>query len=298
MITNNDRMDIHINTIRYTVALALHLNFHKAAEACHTSQPNLSAQIKKAEKELGFKIFERTNKFVRLTFEGRRVISEFRDILDRLQSLQDECNDPESGPITIGLFPTLAPYLLPQLIKHLKKTVPKLKITIVEDKTDRICDQLDEGHLDCIFAAHPVEHQGFEHDILFDDPFYLGISVENPLSDHDKIKFSDLRNENLMLLEEGHCLRGQALEICKNKHLPVNLNYHASSLETLRAMVAINSGVTFIPKMCLDHNPLISYRLLDDEQFSRSIAVFWRKSNRDNKRIQLLLNALKKLYPH
>lgn len=271
-------MDISTQGMKYVCALATHLNFHKAAKECCTSQPNLSTQIKKIEKECGFPIFERTHKFVKTTQKGHRVVSLFQSILEKIDSIPALGTTTSSGLLTVGIFPTLAPYLLPHIMHELKKSCPTLKLSIIEDKTERICTQLEQGQLDCIIAAHPLSHTQFDHTRLFDDLFFIAMSSDNPLAQKKELSISELKQDQILLLEEGHCLRDQSLGICQNHSLPLNLNYQSSSLETLRAMVAGQSGITFIPDICRDTNPLITYLPIKDAQYSRTIALYWRPS--------------------
>lgn len=151
------------------------LNFHKAAEACHTSQPNLSTQIKKVEKELGTLIFERSNKFVRVTKNGQKVVCSFREILKSLDQLKMLSESDDKVFLKLGIFPTLAPYILPHIMKTIRAKFPNLELVITEDKTQRICRQLEDGDLDCILASFPISGHVFEHKTLFKDDFLIAL---------------------------------------------------------------------------------------------------------------------------
>lgn len=271
-------MDISTQGMKYVCELARTLHFRRAAEACNTSQPNLSTQIKKIEKEIGIILFERSNKVVKLTAEGKQVVAAFQEILSQLAMLKKLPGGTDGIELKMGLFPTLAPYLLPSLIPRLKKRLPALKLTIHEDKTERIVRELTDGALDCILAAYPIDHPKLIADIVFEDPFFVAVSVDHPKAAKPFVTLNDLKTETVLLLEEGHCLRDQSLDICHMDRIPVDTQYEASSLETLRAMVAANAGITLIPQICLDANPLIRYIPFQSPGFSRKIALFRRKT--------------------
>lgn len=270
-------MNISAQGMRYVCLLATHLHFGKASIQANTSQPNLSVQIKKVESELGLQLFERSNKHVLLTERGKNVVKTFTSVLATLDALQRDCNDSVLTTLKIGLFPTLAPYLLPKIMPYIKKKLPKILLYIVEDKTDKIVEKLNEGALDCILAATPINAPSLTHNVLFEDPFYLAVSKDNELSKHKTIHLSDLNHERIILLEEGHCLRDQALDFCFNDSISIDTSYEASSLETLKAMVAANNGVTLVPKLCLDTNEMLTY-IPFNNSFSRKIGLFWRKT--------------------
>lgn len=287
-------MDISTQSMRYVCALADVLNFNKAAALCHTSQPNLSMHIKKVEKELNIGLFERTNKRVMLTSKGKMIVKTFLDILASLKQLEDLRDDQTSQTLHLGIFPTLAPYFLPKCIPKLKTMIPTLAVHISEDKTNVITDQLLRGELDCILVAYPLEDNAqLLHQIVFEDPFYLAVSSKNRLSKKRMISLNDLKEESILLMDEGHCLRDQTLDICHNKFLHVDPNYRSASLETLRAMVSSDWGVTFMPRLCLDENPLIRYILIENPQLKRTIALYWRKSALKSEIIQQFLKVIR-----
>ena len=288
-------MDISTQMMLYVCAVAKHLNFHKAAQACHTSQPNLSVQIKKVEKALDTLIFERSNKFVTITKNGQSIVRSFREILRKLDQLKLEANSGCNVSLKLGIFPTLAPYILPDILNTIRIKYPQLELIITEDKTQRICSQLETGELDCILAARPITDHQFAHTPLFDDHFLIAISKENPLSNRSTLCISDLDTEKILLLEDGHCLRDQSLDVCQNNLLQIDLSYQFTSLETLKAMVANNSGITFVPQTCIDSNPNINYVPISGTVYARHIALFWRKSSSNNQVIQTFCHALNAL---
>ena len=269
-------MNISTQDMTYVCELAKHLHFGRAAQACHTSQPNLSVQIKKVESELGVIVFERSNKSVWLTTKGKPVIAAFTQVLTQLKDLESSCKDSKKE-IRIGIFPTLAPYLIPKILPQLKTELPNSTIYIVEDKTAVIVEKIQSGDLDCILAAHPIDTKNLDYTLLFKDPFYLAVSTSNPLASKKKVGLQDIQKEQLMILEEGHCLRDQALEFCFSDTFSIDTSYEATSLETIRALVATNNGVTLIPELCLDTNTQIKY-IPFKESISRTIGLYWRHS--------------------
>lgn len=289
----NNRTSPQLSTqaMIYACTLAQTLNFHDAAKQCHTSQPNLSTQIKNVEKELKSQLFERSKRGVLLTANGKKIIERFEKILNDLQTLHDYSDEETQNHLEIGLFPTLAPYLLPSLMKTLKEKMPDLNLVITEDKTERITQKLIEGELDCILAAYPLPTEDLEHMILFEDVFLVAMPADHPLASKETLKINDLKKERILLLEEGHCLRDQSLEVCHNKALAVDSSYKASSLETLRAMVAGGAGITFIPQLCVDDNPLLKYVPITPT-LSRTIALFCRPTSRKKSLFHPLANAV------
>ena len=287
-------VDISTQSMRYVCALADVLSFNKAAALCHTSQPNFSMHIQKVEKSLAIVLFERTNKRVMLTPKGKLVTEKFLNVLASLKQLEGLRDDQAGQTLRLGIFPTLAPFFLPKFIPKLKSILSSLTVYVSEDKTNGITAQLLRGELDCILVAYPLEDNAqLLHQIVFDDPFYLAVSNKNKLSKKRMISLNDLKDETILLMDEGHCLRDQALDICHHQLLHVDPNYRSTSLETLRAMVSSDWGVTFVPKICLDENPLISYIPIKKPQLKRTIALYWRKSVVQPEVIQQFLEGIR-----
>lgn len=277
---------MNLRDLTYLVAVADHLHFGKAAEACYVSQPTLSTQIKKLEKELGVELIERTPRQVMLTTAGQRVVERARVLLAEaadIQRIAQQANDPESGTIRMGLFPTLAPYLLPHVVPALRRRFPKLELLLVEEKTEVIVGQLRDGRLDVGVLALPIDG-GFREEYLFTEDFVLAVPASHPLAaSGGPVDVSVLATENVLLLEEGHCLREQALSVCRIAGASEHAGFRATSLETLRQMVAAGVGVTLLPRLAV-HPPvpsspdvvLLEFR---DPAPSRSIAMFWRPTS-------------------
>ncbi len=277
---------MNLRDLQYLVALAEHKHFGRAAEATFVSQPTLSTQIMKLEDELGVALVERTPRKILLTEVGREIVQRARDVLNEVEQIRIIARrtlDPESGTLRLGIFPTLGPYLLPHVIPQIRERFPRLELLLVEEKTEVILRQLREGRLDAGILALPVHDQQLHVEKLFDEPFVLAVPAGNPLANHRSIKLDDLADQNLLLLEDGHCLRDQALEVCQLAGAGEKSGFRATSLETLRQMVAANVGITLLPILAVkppvaqvDNVRLIEFR---GRPPSRHIAMVWRKSS-------------------
>ncbi|MEZ5460750.1 DNA-binding transcriptional regulator OxyR [Dokdonella sp.] len=277
---------MNLRDLRYLVALSEHKHFGRAAEACFVSQPTLSTQIMKLEDELGVTLVERTPRKVLLTEVGQEIVQRARDVLhevDQIKAIARRTLDPESGTVRLGIFPTLGPYLLPHVVPPIRKRFPNLELLLVEEKTEIILRQLREGRLDAGILALPVHDNQLHMEKLFDEPFVLAVPEGNPLAALRNIRLDDLADQNLLLLEEGHCLRDQALEVCQLAGTGERSGFRATSLETLRQMVAANVGITLLPTLAVkppvpqvEHMKLIEFK---SRAPSRHIAMVWRKSS-------------------
>ena len=277
---------MNIRDLRYLVALADLKHFGRAAESCFVSQPTLSTQLKKLEEELGVALVERAPRRVMLTEAGKDIAERARKILrdvDQLREAARQSSDPEAGSIRLGLFPTLGPYLLPHIVPLIKSRFPRLELLLVEEKTEIILRLLREGKLDAGVLAMPIHADQLHVEPLFEEPFLLAVPEHHRLANCEHLQLSDLAKESLLLLEDGHCLRDQALDVCHLAGAGEKTGFRATSLETLRQMVAANVGVTLLPVLAVQ--PPVprseSIRLLEfkDARPSREIAMVWRKSS-------------------
>ena len=277
---------MNIRDLRYLLALAEHRHFGRAAEASFVSQPTLSMQIRKLEDELGVALLERSPRNVMLTDAGRAVAERARVILrevDEIKELMRRTRDPEAGSIRLGLFPTLAPYLLPHVVPALRARFPRLELLLVEEKTEPLLQQLREGRLDAGVLALPVHDPQLQSTLLFEEPFVLAVPSDHPLAQQDQLDVAQLADQNLLLLEEGHCLRDQALSVCRLAGADEKDGFRATSLETLRQMVAAHVGVTLLPVLSVqppvpasDQIHLLRFK---GTAPSRRIGLVWRKSS-------------------
>jgi LysR family transcriptional regulator, hydrogen peroxide-inducible genes activator len=272
---------MNLRDLKYLVALSAHRHFGKAAEACFVSQPALSMQIKKLEEALGVKLLERTNKSVLLTDTGIAITERAHHILHQVEEMRDLAKlakDPYSGELKIGIIPTLAPYLLPLVIPSLSKEFPKISFYLIEEQTATLIDKLKIGKLDAAFLALPVIETSFATSLLFEEEFLLVVPSTHPLAKRKAIKQNDLDNQNVLLLEEGHCMHEQTLTLCHKMNASEAKNFRATSLETLRHMVASGNGVTLMPKLAQQLNDNVCYIPFASPKPVRSIGLYWRFS--------------------
>jgi len=275
---------MNIRDLKYLVALADTQHFSQAAAQSFVSQPTLSAQLKKLEAELGVQLFERTSKRVHITETGKLIVDQARQILnavDHLKNIAEETKDPFAGTFRLGIIPTLGPYLLPYVLKAIKAELPNLELIVCENKTETIVKQLKKGLLDAIILALPITSEGLTGNDLFAEPFYVALPKNHPLRKKHDLKLSDLENEKLLLLEEGHCFREQALEACALSGAKDGNDFKATSLETLRHIVASGAGITLLPALSVttaSQDPAICIKSLSAPTPSRNIGMLWRKT--------------------
>lgn len=277
---------MNIRDLHYLVALADHRHFGRAAAASFVSQPTLSTQIRKLEEELGITLVERAPRRVMLTPIGHEITERARHILREIDQLQETARrslDPEAGSIRLGIFPTLGPYLLPHAVPLVRSGFPKLELLLVEEKTEQLLQHLREGRLDAAILALPLHDDQLHVEFLFEEPFLLAVPIGHPLAERSAITLDDLQHERLLLLEEGHCLRDQALDVCHLAGANERSGFRATSLETLRHMVAAKVGVTLLPLLAVSP-PIpasVDIALVPFQSPSphRRIAMVWRRTS-------------------
>ncbi|MBW3086667.1 Hydrogen peroxide-inducible genes activator [Austwickia sp. TVS 96-490-7B] len=244
---------MNLRDLEYLVALADHRHFGRAAAACYVSQPTLSTQIKKLETELGVPLVERGSRSVLLTPAGAEVVVRARHLLDdadQIRRIAKAVADPEAGVLRLGLFPTLAPYLLPHVMDRLRARFPRLELLLVEEKSPALIDQLRSGALDAAVLATPVGEDGLICEPVFQEDFLLAIPPDHRLAHAEEpLPVDVLSGQELLLLEDGHCLREQALDVCARGGGRERGGFRATSLETLRHMVATGAGLTLLPRL-------------------------------------------------
>ncbi len=278
--------DLKLKDLRYLVALADTRHFGRAAAKCFVSQPTLSMQLKKLEGYLGVKLVERQRKRATLTESGAQVVAHARRILqdsDEIIGLARHKRDPLSGQLRVALIPTIGPYLLPRVTPKIRRALPKLELLLYEYQTRPLLEKLRQGEIDLGILALPVDTEGLKSRKLFDEPFMLAMPAHHPLAARSTVKPADLDGETVLLLEDGHCLRDQALEVCKKSDVREQGDFRATSLETLRQMVAAGLGVTLLPEMA-GGSPFGNPRTLKVRPFAqpaptRRVGAVWRKSS-------------------
>ena len=295
---------MNLRDLRYLVALADHKHFGRAAEASFVSQPTLSTQLKKLEDELGMALVERNPRNVLLTEVGEAVVKRAKVILreaDEIRAIARRAKDPESGTVRIGIFPTLAPYLLPHVVPGIVKRFPKLELILVEDKTEAILKKLHDGELDAGVLALPIHDDSLHTEFLFEETFVLALPKHHRLAKAKRVKLADLALESLLLLDDGHCLRDQALEVCAMTGAGEKPGFRATSLETLRHMVSANVGITLMPALSV-HAPAPNVPGVTLVPFSepaphRRIAMIWRRTSALTGFLHQLVPILKGINP-
>src|ERR1700759_35236 len=276
---------MNLKDLKYLVALADTGHFGKAAERSFVSQPTLSAQIKKLEDYLGVKLVERQPKNVQLTEVGRQVVVRARRMLDEgdeIIALARSNTDPYSGKLKMALIPTIGPYLLPRVMQKVRKALPNLGLMLYEYQTEPLLKRLRDGEIDVGIIALPVAQEGIESRKLYEEDFTVALPAHHPLASKSSIRLADLKGHSLLLLEDGHCLRDQALEVCSRVDVREVEDFRATSLETLRQMVVAGLGITLMPETAVE-GPFASQRGLTIRQFakptpSRTVGAVWRRT--------------------
>ncbi len=273
-----------LKQLRYLCAVAEHQHFGQAASSCHVSQSTLSAGIGELEDALGVSLVERNNRRVFLTLLGQEVVERARDLLVNVEDMISLCagaGEPFQGRMRMGVIPTVAPYLLPNLLSQVRIRHPAFKLFIREDLSQALVDSLLAGELDVLLLALPFPTEQVETMSLFEDDFFLACPDSHPLANRTVLKSADLKGESLLLLEEGHCLRDHALEACKLRDSQVSLPYQATSLATIVQMVANDIGVTLLPGMAVKAgivgDTALKVRAFDQANVTRKIGLMWRK---------------------
>jgi LysR family transcriptional regulator, hydrogen peroxide-inducible genes activator len=273
--------DLSSRQLQYIVAVADTLGFHKAAERCHVSQPTLSAQVKQLEDVLGVRLFERDRRRVLLTAAGtvvvahaRRVLLEMEDLIGAAKGL----GEPRTGTFRVGVIPTIAPYLLPDVVPALHARYPKMQLFFREEKTEAVVADLREGRLDAGLVALEADIGDWATGRITTDPFVVALPKGHPLARKKRIAPADLEGENVLLLDEGHCFRAQALEVCDRAAAQEN-ELRATSLSTLAQMVSSGSGITLLPRIAVsveNRRGQLEVRPFVAPAPHRTIALIWR----------------------
>jgi len=275
-----------LRELAYICAVARHEHFGKAAEACHVSQPTLSGQIRKLEAELGVAVFERTNKTVRLTTVGARIVALAEQVLtlnDQIEATAAAHRDPFAGPFRLGMLPTIAPGLVPVILERIWSRWPELSLFLGEALTDPLTEELVRGDLDAAVVATAPVPAGLEEIPLYDEPFFVVMPRDHALAKAPSLCTAEIDASELLLLTEGHCLRDQALSLCGSATEDPGgkgATTRATSLETILSLVCIGQGVTLIPALglraaWLAERGLVAVPLLDPEA-RRSVRLVYR----------------------
>jgi LysR family transcriptional regulator, hydrogen peroxide-inducible genes activator len=278
--------DLKLKDLRYLVAVADTRHFGRAAERSFVSQPTLSAQLKKMEDYLGVQLIERAPKRVSLTAAGEEIVARARRILessDEIVELAKGHRDPLAGRLKVAFLPTIGPYLLPNVAARLRKHLPRLELMLYEYQTDPMLEKLHSGEIDVGILALPVVLDGFDSYELYKEPFTVAMPANHKLASRTSIRIEDLSHETLLLLEDGHCLRDQALDICASGDVHEKQDFRATSIETLRQMVAAGVGITLLPELAgrgaYGNARGVVIKPFNRPVPTRTIGAIWRKSS-------------------
>ncbi len=292
-----------LRQLQYAVAVAEALSFRKAAEHCHVSQPALSAQIAHLEEVLGTALFERDRRRVLVTAAGAQLIERARAVLretDDLVEAARRAGNPLMGALRIGIIPTISPYLLPRIAPALRRAYPALTLLWVEDKTEVLARSLAAGGLDAAIVALESELGDVEQGVIAVDPFVIAAPPDNPLGcKRSPAKPSELRDVGVLLLDDGHCFRDQALAICADANA-AELEFRATSLTTLTQMVAAGAGVTLLPQLAVPtetQRTKLTIRPFEEPAPHRTVALVWRRRSPLAHAFAQLVGTIQKAYP-
>jgi LysR family hydrogen peroxide-inducible transcriptional activator len=294
-----------LTELRYIVVLAEEQHFGRTAERCHVSQPTLSIAVRKLEEELGVELFERTKTCVKPSVIGEKIVARARVLLGKIagiKALAEAGKDQLGSPLALGTIFTMGPYLLPQLIPHLQKQVPEMPLYVQEDFTENLRKKLRDGVLDVILVSLPFSESDVVTQELFEEPLMLVMPHTHPFAHHQQITLDDLKQQQLLLMGQGHCLREQVLNLCpelRAQWVDVESGYRcaeANSLETLRYMIAAGLGVSILPRSAAEMSLCQAHRLvarpLDIPGSQRRLALAWRASFPRHKAIDVLRKAI------
>lgn len=294
---------MNIRDLEYFSALAEYRHFRKAADACNVSQPTLSGQVRKLEDELGVMLLERTSRKVLFTQTGLMLVKQAREVLRNVQIFREmACKQGEdmSGPMNIGLIPTLAPYLLPHIIVLLQDAYSKLELYLHEAQTNIIVSQLEQGKLDCAILAEVKETEPFIKIPLFEESMCLAVPKEHRLAGRKEIRLSELRGEKFLMLEDGNCLREHTRGYCSQSGLDEDKRFRATSLETLRSMICAGRGITLFPELASPlkkHRDNVCYIPCIDPVPTRMIELIYRPGSPLRSRYEQIAKKIKDAMP-
>jgi LysR family hydrogen peroxide-inducible transcriptional activator len=273
---------MELQQLRYVVAVARTANFSRAAELCHVSQPSLSQQIKKLEDELGERLFDRMKRAAKLTSHGETFLRRAIRILAEVDAVKREATDAQDlvrGTLTIGVLPTIAPYLLPKVMAQFMEKFPGVQIVVQEDTTSRLLKLALDYEIDFVLASQPIQNERLEIKGLFSEELLLALPPRHPLARKRTVAVADLEGEQFIVMKEGHCLGDQVLGFCDRRDMKPKISFRSSQLETVQAFVASGLGISLIPAMATrdKRKDLPEYRSLQSPRPERKIVVAWPK---------------------
>ena len=294
-----------LTELKYIVAVARQKHFGHAAEACFVAQPTLSVAIKKLEDELGVVIFERGGTEISTTPLGAQIVAQAERVLEQTAAIKEiatQNKDPLVGPFRLGIIYTIAPYLLPQMVKNMIERVPQMPLILQENFTVRLLELLRQGELDAAIMAVPFPEHGLMVQPLYDEPFVVALPKHHAWAERAAIDAQDLKSETMLLLGNGHCFRDQVLEVCPEMSRfsttgdGIARTFEGSSLETIRHMVASGIGITVLPRASVPNmqanDSMLRYVPFSAPAPSRRVVIAWRKSFTRNAAIEAVRQAV------
>lgn len=288
-------MEMH--QLRYVVAVARTGNFSRAAELCHVAQPSLSEQIRKLEEELGERLFNRTQRATRLTAYGETFLRRALRILEEAEAAKREAADAQRllrGTLTLGVLPTIAPYLLPDVLPAFLAKFPGVAIVVQEDTTARLLRLAHHGEVDFVLASQPIRDQRCEVLELFTEELLLALPPGHPLTRKQVVRMEDLEHERLIVMKAGHCLSDQVLGFCEQRGVRPHISFRSAQLETIQALVCAGLGISLVPAMVLsgDRKDLPACRSLAPPKPQRTIVAAWPKRREPGRAATELLKLI------
>jgi LysR family hydrogen peroxide-inducible transcriptional activator len=287
-------MELH--QLRYFVAVAQLENFTRAAQKCFVAQPSLSQQVIKLERECGGPLFDRSGRKVRLTDRGRTLFDRAIEILAAVEGAKRAITeDGDAGQVTVGAIPTIAPYLLPPLLKRFLRDYPKTELTVSENLTEYTIQACLEGDVDVGVLALPISEDQLEIEPLLTEELLLAMAAGHPLATRRRVSMQDVSLERFVLLSETHCLGRQVVSFCKDQSCQPAISCRSAQLLTVQELVAAGNGVSLIPQMAVnaDHSQHTKYRSLTGEKPTRTIAMIWRKNRYHGPAVERFIAALR-----
>lgn len=304
-----------LTELKYIVAVARERHFGKAAEACYVSQPTLSVAVKKLEEELDVKLFERSANEVTVTPLGEEIVRQAQSVLEQAANIKDIAKrgkDPLAGSLKLGVIYTIAPYLLPDLVRQVITHSPQMPLVLQENFTVKLLEMLRTGEIDCAILAEPFPDTGLAIAPLYDEPFFAAVPTSHQLANKDTVSTEELKKETMLLLGNGHCFRDHVLEVCpefarfSSDTEGIRKSFEGSSLETIKHMVAAGMGITLVPALSVPKDALSGKKHRGDEPFvkylpvkdgnlpppTRRIVLAWRRSFTRYEAIAALRNAI------
>jgi LysR family hydrogen peroxide-inducible transcriptional activator len=307
-----------LTELKYIVAVARERHFGKAADACHVSQPTLSVAIKKLEEELDVKLFERSTSEIAVTHLGEQIVAQAQRVIEtaaQIKEIAKRGKDPLAGSLSVGIIYTIAPYVLPALMRQVIDRTPQMPLMLTENFTHKLLEQLRQGEIDCAILAEPFEGNGLATAPLYDEPYRVAVPSTHALAKQTSVSVAELESENLLLLGNGHCFRDHVLGVCSENEAGRGLvgnasvdgirrSFEGSSLETIKHMVAAGMGITLVPRLAV---PIEVKRSKTDSLYvkylplklgrgeiepTRRVMLAWRRSFTRYEAIAALRNAL------